>query len=811
MASTWNSDLNVMHQTHLRRHLDDGGRFERDIFDEEDAIKTNRKLKRQPSKKRKLSQLEDADLIKAKKLRRVLASEEGNPVSQLYQLTPHLGVAVVFSSADSVGPSHQPSFTLSAHIGDETFMGTGPTKKLAKENAARLAVEAIRAKYGVEKEVVDPTADVPKELLPSELPGPPGDLPKTLGSDDPIALPPNSFNGSSVVSAELPLNVEDVGHQAAQDAPDNVSSTLIQTVSESSAVALKSRKSLIPSIAADDSKISNAFRTPPGETSAETLTQLQTAFSNLSLADRMKLHRLMAEAFCSTDPSALAMRIGSLLKIATQVNEEIPADELPRCLNWTPRHHGCCFSFGQEMFFAVSHQKKMAKHAVGAQFLNWFLDVVPVIWRGLRIPLHLQTSLADSEGLSTDAVRAQTFASEVCSVVYSQLNTMTGKYAGSSFVRHLDHNSLAGICLSRDGVVTPIVLATGATVIYRKNLSSCGRNLKDCQAEVLALRGLKRFLLGQVSALFEKNDSIFEDTPVDGKLRLKGDVGFHLFLTRKPSGSCSMDPTNTADTEKPQSSEISSDSHGKFCCISSEVISAASCQSVDGVVENHFNSIIKGHDKLNVMSSSDKLLRKLVVGVQGSLVSIFTHPIFLQTICLRGTAHLASMGAGLFQRLLPVIPGDSAQLDAFPMVCPEICGTVEMADLDEKSLKTSPTGFKASLWIKGSGTLREVEEFLDTSSGSTVSGKTSEVCKRNLGLLCCSVAKAASSWEREKELDVTMQHVVSYADIKGVPVAYRAKCEYFRDVAKCLGSWIGKCPEEEEFAVVDAGNDVRND
>ena len=145
-------------------------------------------------------------------------------------------------------------------------------------------------------------------------------------------------------------------------------------------------------------------------------------------------------------------------------------------------------------------------------------------------------------GLCEDTVRARNFASLVCSAVYSVLNSVAAKYAGSRLVRHLDHHHLAAICITgvEGGVVTPICLATGSAVIHRKNLSSRGRTIKDSQAETLVFRGLRRYLLGQVALFLDRKASIFQDFSAEGKLRLKPGVGFHLFLTHMPSGSSSF-------------------------------------------------------------------------------------------------------------------------------------------------------------------------------------------------------------------------------------------------------------------------------
>ena len=171
----------------------------------------------------------------------------------------------------------------------------------------------------------------------------------------------------------------------------------------------------------------------------------------------------------------------------------------------------------------------------------------------------------------------------------------------------------------------------------------------------------------------------------------------------------------------------------------------------------------------------------------------------------------------------PAASGDNATETSreFPMVCPEICGTVPLEELDSLTLTTPAHRLKAFLWVAGHGvdapTLPEVEEFLDTKTGLLIeSGRPSVVSKRGLATLCCStIEKAAtnrhptSPWTGSGLLDA-MRNVSSYADLKALSVAYRRKMDFFREKSRGLGVWVEKCPEEEEFTVVDATSTSKN-
>ncbi|XP_014673854.1 PREDICTED: tRNA-specific adenosine deaminase 1-like [Priapulus caudatus] len=89
-----------------------------------------------------------------------------------------------------------------------------------------------------------------------------------------------------------------------------------------------------------------------------------------------------------------------------------------------------------------------------------------------------------------------------------------------------------------------VSMATGSKCLDRDQLSEKGDTVSDSHAEVLARRGLVRFLIQEVGDLLDgKCDGILEEVSARPfKVRLKDGVGFHLFATHTPCGDASVFP-----------------------------------------------------------------------------------------------------------------------------------------------------------------------------------------------------------------------------------------------------------------------------
>jgi double stranded RNA-specific editase B len=100
------------------------------------------------------------------------------------------------------------------------------------------------------------------------------------------------------------------------------------------------------------------------------------------------------------------------------------------------------------------------------------------------------------------------------------------------------YKMLAGVVMTRgtDQEAVVICVTSGSKCISGGNLSLEGETLNDCHAEILARRCLLQFLYDQLRTLkINPSTSIFE-AGSSGRLKLKKDIFFHLYISSSPCG-----------------------------------------------------------------------------------------------------------------------------------------------------------------------------------------------------------------------------------------------------------------------------------
>ncbi|CAF1152013.1 unnamed protein product [Adineta ricciae] len=151
-----------------------------------------------------------------------------------------------------------------------------------------------------------------------------------------------------------------------------------------------------------------------------------------------------------------------------------------------------------------------------------------------------------------------------------------------------------------------ISIGTGNACLDETNLSYAndGKVLHDCHAEVLARRGLIRFLFVQIQQCQDKQTSIFQYDSTTSKYQLQEKITFHMYISSTPCGNASLST-------------------------SSKVIRYKQGQT-EGTTLASTSSL-----KYPIKSCSDKISRWNIMGIQGGLlIHLLTTPIYLETITL---------------------------------------------------------------------------------------------------------------------------------------------------------------------------------
>ncbi|CAF0723465.1 unnamed protein product [Adineta steineri] len=152
-----------------------------------------------------------------------------------------------------------------------------------------------------------------------------------------------------------------------------------------------------------------------------------------------------------------------------------------------------------------------------------------------------------------------------------------------------------------------ISIGTGNGCLAETNLvyADDGTALHDCHAEILARRGLIRYLFEQIKQSKDSKSSIFQYNSTINKYELHENITFHMYISSLPCGNASLE------------------------------LSTNSIRYKQGQKEGTILASTDTTIKYPIKSCSDKICRWNILGIQGGLlVNLLTKPIYLNTITL---------------------------------------------------------------------------------------------------------------------------------------------------------------------------------
>ncbi|KAK3097283.1 hypothetical protein FSP39_008339 [Pinctada imbricata] len=183
-----------------------------------------------------------------------------------------------------------------------------------------------------------------------------------------------------------------------------------------------------------------------------------------------------------------------------------------------------------------------------------------------------------------------------------------------------------------DDSLRVIALGSGNRCIKGDSLRENGLVLNDSHAEIIARRGLKRYICQTL--INGGGAGIFEFKKSTGLYHLLPHLSLHLYISTAPCGdgavfshnACSDTHINgghqpTFDNDK-QGQIRTKMENGEGTI---PVTDDQSVQTLDG---------IRRGERLRTMSCSDKICRWNVLGLQGALLSQFIQPLYLKTITI---------------------------------------------------------------------------------------------------------------------------------------------------------------------------------
>ncbi|XP_077851574.1 double-stranded RNA-specific editase 1 isoform X14 [Macaca mulatta] len=427
-----------------------------------------------------------------------------------------------------------------------------------------------------------------------------------------------------------------------------------------------------------------------------------------------------------------------------------------------------------QFFEGSGRNKKLAKARAAqsalATIFNLHLDQTPS-----RQPIP-------SEGLQLHL--PQVLADAVSRLVLGKFGDLTDNFSSP----HARRKVLAGVVMTtgtdvKDAKV--ISVSTGTKCINGEYMSDRGLALNDCHAEIISRRSLLRFLYTQLELYLNNKDdqkrSIFQKSERGG-FRLKENVQFHLYISTSPCGDARIFSPHEPILEEPADRHPNRKARGQLRTkIESgegtiPVRSNASIQTWDGVLQG---------ERLLTMSCSDKIARWNVVGIQGSLLSIFVEPIYFSSIILGSLYHGDHLSRAMYQRISNI--EDLPPL--YTLNKPLLSGNNAEARQPGKAPNFSVN------WTVGDSAI----EVINATTGKDELGRASRLCKHALYCRWMRVhGKVPSHLLRSKITKPNMYH-----ESKLAAKEYQAaKARLFTAFIKAgLGAWVEKPTEQDQFSL----------
>ncbi|XP_068101312.1 double-stranded RNA-specific editase 1 isoform X2 [Hyperolius riggenbachi] len=425
-----------------------------------------------------------------------------------------------------------------------------------------------------------------------------------------------------------------------------------------------------------------------------------------------------------------------------------------------------------QTFEGSGRNKKLAKSRAAqsalASLFNMQLDQTPS-----RLPIP-------SEGLQLHL--PQVLADAVARLVVDKFSELTDNFTSP----HARRKVLAGVVMTtgidvKDAQV--ISVSTGTKCINGEYMSDRGLALNDCHAEIVSRRSLLRFLYTQLDLFLSTKDdqqkSIFMKCERGG-FKLKDNVQFHLYISTSPCGDARIFSPHEAGQEEPGDRHPNRKARGQLRTkIESgegtiPVRSSSTIQTWDGVLQG---------ERLLTMSCSDKIARWNVVGIQGSLFSLFVEPIYFSSIILGSLYHGDHLSRAVYQRI-----ADIEDLPPLYSLNKPLLSGISNAEARQPGKAPS---FSVN-WTVGDAGL----EVINATTGKDEMGRASRLCKHAL----------YSRWTRlHAKLASNLRTKIGkpnlYYDTKQSATEYQAAKEcVFKAFQKAgLGAWVKKPIEQDQF------------
>jgi len=353
---------------------------------------------------------------------------------------------------------------------------------------------------------------------------------------------------------------------------------------------------------------------------------------------------------------------------------------------------------------------------------------------------------------------------------------------------------LAGIVMTNEedeNDLKVISCSTGTKCINGEHLSLQGQCINDCHAEILSRRCLVYYLYSQIGKCLDaiedgkENRSIIEPMEDGPGYRVKLQYTFHLYINTAPCGDARIFAPHEEEADR-------ADRHPNR---QSRGLLRTKIESGEGTIPiktgtdtiQTWDGVLQG-ERLRTMSCSDKVARWNVVGLQGSLLSHFITPVYLESIVLGSLFNAAHMYRAVSGRVEHTVQGLPPP---FRLNQPKMS---QGSSTESRQPQKAPT--ISVNWDCDDQQL----EVLNAMTGRQEGDMSSRLCKRKFltrlqALLDHPAARPLTG------VDAGAVKQLSYGEVKALSADYQSskKAVVIAFNRAGLGQWINKPMEEDSF------------
>jgi len=404
----------------------------------------------------------------------------------------------------------------------------------------------------------------------------------------------------------------------------------------------------------------------------------------------------------------------------------------------------------------------------------------------------------------------QALADKIAKIVLQKFSELTDGFVSPNARRKV----LAGIVMTSSAddetaasTAKVISLGTGTKCINGEYMSDKGLALNDCHAEIIARRGLLRFFYDQLKMHLDedeekRNASIFEERD-DGQpgFQLKGEVQFHLYISTSPCGDARIFSPHEVNTSEGESSADRHPNRRARGQLRTKIESGEGTIPVRNATNGiqTWDGVLQG-ERLLTMSCSDKLSKWNMVGLQGSLLSHFLEPIYLDSVILGSLYHAEHLSRAMYGRLGLDMHSEKRVPEGYRLNKPLLTG---ISNSESRQPGKAPN-FSVN-WTFGDAGL----EVINAMTGKDEDSRPSRLCKRRFferwtqlaGRVNAVVDSSRKPPSGDVDVDPLKLAARCYFDVKQEAADYhKTKQEMISAFTKQgLGQWVKKPLEQDSF------------